>query len=198
MDRADEIKTHIGLAAYEFYGMWMKAYNRSTPTIETFSTSRYYKSFINFAEYVKTVNIYRPDKFIGLMKEKDISPQLWLRAELYEVYCTWLDRISDPLEQAGATAEIIFKLAIDVFHCTTGEVFDLLKPREIIQLVRERKLSMFLLLCSQKFKDKLKTMEDGDLQEIVKLMNQGYYAERFEKDQNLVDQLKAIATELKI
>jgi hypothetical protein len=57
---------------------------------------------------------------------------------------------------------------------------------------------MFLLLCSNKFKDKLKQMDELEIQEVFDSVNRVYYAERFERDPTVVAQLKQIAAEIGI
>ena len=197
MKRSEEIRSVIGQAAYQYYSMWMKAYKRSVPPIDTFTSSKYYRSFINFAEYVQKLKLYKPAKFIELMHEKDISPQLWCRNEPFQYYSAWLDMVSDPLEQAASSADVIFNLA-EMFKCTPAQVFDKVTSAELADLIRQRKLSMFLLLCSVKFKQKLGEMDELEVQEVFDSVNQVYYADRFERDPVIVTQLKAIAKEIGI
>jgi hypothetical protein len=167
------------------------------PSIETFTTSKYYRSFINFAEYVQKLKLYKPQRFIELMHEKDISPQLWCRNEPFQFYSLWLDMVSDPIEQAGGTVDTLFNLA-EIFKCKPSEIFDKVTSPELADLIRQRKLSMFLLLCSNKFKDKLKQMDELEIQEVFDSVNRVYYAERFERDPTVVAQLKQIAAEIGI
>ena len=50
MKRDAQIKTPIGQAAYSYYSKWMRAHRKMIPAIENFMTSKYYTSFIKFAE----------------------------------------------------------------------------------------------------------------------------------------------------
>ncbi len=197
MKRNDELRSITGQRAYEFYSHWMRAYKRSVPPIETFASSRYFRSFMNFAEYVQKLKLYKPQKFIELMHEKDISPQLWTRNEPFQYYSNWLDMVSDPLEQAAASADVVFNLA-EIFKCKTGEVFERLTAPELTDLIRQRKLSMFLLLCSQRFKERMAKLDELEMSELFDSVNRVYYAERFERDPAIVQQLKAIASEVGI
>jgi len=63
-ERTEELATPIGQGAYMFYCDWMKAYKRKAPSADTFATSRYYTSFIEFARHVKKLNIADPAKFV--------------------------------------------------------------------------------------------------------------------------------------
>ena len=71
MLKMKELKSNVGQTAYLYYSMWMKAYNRKVPDIETFATSKFYRSFVNFAEFAKKMGIANVEKFIKLMKEKE-------------------------------------------------------------------------------------------------------------------------------
>jgi len=118
MQRIDELQTPTGQAAWAFYQRWMKAYRRMVPHIDSFSKSKYYQSFVRFAESVKRLNIPDPEAFINLMKEKDISPTIWTNDQVYALYLEFLDRRATPISQAKITINTIFNIA-DAADCET-------------------------------------------------------------------------------
>lgn len=197
MERAEKTQSIQGQAAYVYYSEWMKAYKRKVPPIETFTTSRYFNSFVKFAVYVKKLNIARPDAFVRLMKEKDISPMLWTRDECYTMYLEWNDRRSAPMEQAEITIKTIIDIT-DAANIEPAEVFNVMHPREIVQLVRLRKLSPWILLCSTAFKDLLTRMEDHDKEELLNVIGYNYWATKFEQNPEIVEQMKVFAKEMGI
>lgn len=197
MEKSEEIKGARGQAAFALYSSWMQAYNRKVPDIETFTTSRYFNTFVKFADHVKHIQLASPETFIRLMKEKDISPMLWTRNECYSIYLEWYDRRSNPMDQAKITIDTLFKVA-DAADISTSDVFEAMHPREIMQFIRLRKLSPWILLCSKKFKDVVSHMDTTDRDELLNVIGYNYWAEKFEKNPHVVEQMKVIASEMGI
>lgn len=198
MRRSEEIKTPIGQAAWSYYQRWLKAYKKMPPSIQTFMKSRYYKSFVRFAKHVQKMGIPDVDLFIRLMKEKDIGPQLWTNDQVYSMYIERLDRKSSPLKQAEITINTLFKIA-DAAQVEVSQVFDVLKPNEVIQLVRQRQLSPWLLLFSQKFRSMLANEMDHQQRIVMdSLVRPAYWSEKFDQNPDMVKNMKKYVQELGI
>jgi hypothetical protein len=197
MKRADDIKTPQGIAAYDLYSTWMKLLNRKAPSIETFSTSRYFNTFVKFVAHANKLRLPSKEQFMKLMAEKNISPMLWMKDECYSFYLEWLDRNSDPLDQAAATIDTLYKIA-DAADTSVTNVFNALHYREVMQLIRQRQLSPWLLLCSKQFKRFLVALEAAEKDELLNLIGYAYWAEKFDANPNVVEQMKLLATEMGI
>ena len=198
MKRAEEMKSPIGQGAWAFYQAWMKAYKRMVPHIDSFTKSKYYQSFIRFAEHVKKLNIPDPEAFIALMKDKDISPTIWTNDQVYAMYLEYLDRRASPTSQAQITIDTLFKIA-DAADCETSEVFDILTGNEIIVLLRERRLSPWILLFSKKFKNML-IHNVTDEQRIImeSIIRPRYWTAKFKKRPEDVATMRKYVEELDI
>jgi hypothetical protein len=197
MKRADDIRTPNGIAAYDLYSVWMKQNNRKTPSIETFSTSRYFKSFVNFVEKSRKLRLPSNEQFIKLMSQKSISPMLWCRDECYSYYLEWLDRTSDPLDQAAASIDTLYKIA-EAAETPIADVFKAIHYMELMQLIRQRQLSPWLLLCSVQFKTFLVSLHDAEKNELLNLIGYAYWAEKFDANPKVVEHMKLIASEMGI
>jgi len=196
MVRAEEIQTQTGQAAWLYYQKWMKAYRRMVPPIESFMVSKYYQSFIRFTKQAQRLHLPDIDAFILLMKEKDISPTMWTNDQVYSIYLEYLDRRAAPSNQAKITINTLFKIA-DAAECDVGEVFDVLEPNEVIELLRERRLSPWLLLFSGKFKQLLinkTTTEQRIIMETI--IRPKYWTEKFKKHTSDVELMKKYVEEL--
>jgi len=196
MDRAEEIQTQVGQAAWLYYQKWMKAYRRMVPAIESFMSSKYYQSFIRFTKHAQKLHLPDIDTFILLMKEKDISPTIWTNDQVYAIYLEYLDRRAAPSQQAQITINTLFKIA-DAAECDVGEVFAVMEPNEIIELLRERRLSPWLILFSGKFKHMLvhsTTQEQRIIMETI--IRPKYWLEKFKKHTTDVDLMKKYVEEL--
>lgn len=197
MVRHEQLLSADGQGAYYYYSIWMKAFNRKVPSIEAFGTSRYFNSFLKYMEFIKRVNLAHPEKFVQLMVDKDISPMLWQRPECYSMYLEWNDYKSTPIEQADTTTDTLFKIS-DAANLAIGDVFEFLHTREIIQLIKERKLSPWILLCSGKFKEKLNNVSKEDYDELINLINPGYWSTKMQKDKESLELMKQIVKEIGI
>lgn len=195
MDRADEIKTPIGQAAYLHYSTWMNMNKRRAPTIEVFTTSRFYVFFIKFAGYIKRVSIPDVESFISLMVERDLSPSLWLHDKVYVLYIEHLDRKVGPMRQATTTINTLFKIA-DAAQCDVSEIFNHMHPAEVIQLIRQRRLSPWILLNSQKFKHLYASSGEDHRSVFEELIRPMFWKIRFDKNPKVVSLMKQYVDEL--
>ena len=125
MIRSEELRSPEGQAAYAYYSEWMKLNKYKAPSIETFSTSRYYQAFVKFNVHCQRVSLPSPSSFMKMMVEKEISPTLWMRDQIYGIYLDWLDKTSDPYEQIKDTVSTIMKV------CEAGDI----EPRNIFTIL---------------------------------------------------------------
>lgn len=197
MERASEIKTVTGQSAYQYYCVWLEKQKRKPPVIETFMTSMYYSAFIKFVNFVKRVSIANVDKYVELMCNNKIAPINWDHNDAYAIYLEWNDRRSTPMEQAEITFETLLKLS-EILEVSINEVFDKLTFNEIFQLLHERRLSPWVLLCSAKFKTWLKTQDNDDHKRLINLLGIDYWANKFEINKNDVANIKRLTEEIGI
>lgn len=151
MARVKELQSPMGQSAWNYYQLWMRHQKRMAPSSGTFITSKYYRTFVNFAKFTKRVNLPRPEKFIWLMVHKKYSPTIWMNDEIYVEYIEYLDRQLDPKEQAKLSIETLFSYA-EQQHVDVSCIFEVLNPNDLLQLIRVRAVSPWLLLQSDKFK----------------------------------------------
>jgi hypothetical protein len=198
MDRDEEFRTPIGQAAWIYYQQWMKAYRRQVPRAQSFLHSNFYKSFIKFANFTKSVNMPDTETFIWLMKERDISPTIWTHDKVYALYLEHLDRKATARKQAEVTVNTLFDVA-EAANCSVGEIFEVLSPSEIIQLMRQRRLSPWVLLHSKKFLTFLTSRVTPEEYIIIEsIIRPSCWVEKFQKHPNDVVMIKKYVAELNI
>lgn len=198
MIRSEEFQTPIGQAAWLFYQEWMKVHRRRVPKSSAFLHSKFYSAFIQFATFVKSVHLPDPNTFIRVMRDKDISPVLWKHDKVYALYLEFLDRNGNPNKQAEITIQTLFDLA-DENDCNVSELFDVLTPNEIIQLLRQRRLSPWILLNSKKFLNFY--INDAKPEEriiIESIIRPQYWTEKFQKHPNDQALMKKFVSELNL
>lgn len=198
MKRHEEFQTPVGQAAWIYYQKWMKAYRRQVPRSDAFLHSKFYKPIIRFANFAKRVNLPDIDSFIWLMKEKDMSPVLWVNDQVYAMYLEFLDRQADPYKRAELTIKTLFDIA-EAAECDVSEVFDVITGPEFIQMLRERRLSPWILLRSRKFKEFLTHKVSPEEMTIIQaIVRPQYWKEKFDQRKAIVDTMDLYVKELNL
>jgi hypothetical protein len=150
-ERAEMLCTNEGVEAYTCYKTWFKKRKRFTPSQQIFIGSRYYNTFIKFAKFSDKVAIPDVDMYIGLMVEKEVLPQHWYHADIYEMFLEYLDYECSPQAHLRITLQTLERIS-GIFECKMGEVFFELEPADMVRLIQSRNISPWVLLLSPKFK----------------------------------------------
>lgn len=198
MIRDEQFRMAIGQAAWIYYQYWMKVQHRQVPRSTSFLHSKYYTSFIRFAEFVKKVQLPEPETFIWLMTEKEILPPMWDKDQVYAIYLEFLDMQGNPKKQAETTINTLFQAA-DAAECEVEEIFEVLTPNDVMQLLRQRRLSPWLLLNSKKFmKFFVERLSSGEQIVMESIIRPNHWAEKFKKRPKDVELMKRFVSELKL
>lgn len=190
MKKFEELQSPTGQAAYQYYQQWMRSNNRMPPPAQTFLTSKFFRTFVNFATFVKKVHLPYTDKFIWLMKEKDIPPTIWTNDQVYTMFLEFIDHKTTPLEQLKTTVNTLFRYSekheIDVSEC-----FKHMSANDVIIMLRTRQLSPWFLLFSKEFKDLLLQRTSPEQKVIIEtLIRPDFWADRIAENQQYVEQIK--------
>lgn len=157
--------------------------------------SKFYRSFINFAEMVINANIAKPERYMELMIAGDINPTLWCRNSAYAIYLDYFDKIADPLDHVQESINYLLDIC-EKENTALPSVFKHLGSQRIISLIRQRRLTPWLLFCSETFKGVLRSLDKSELGAFEIVVNSGYWAKRFDEEQETLNNIKTIAKEL--
>lgn len=198
MKREETFQQPLGQAAWIFYQKWMRANKKMAHNANAFLHSKFYNSFIKFAEFVKTVRMPEPDLFIALMTERDIAPTIWTSDQVYALYLEYMDKKISPQKHAEITINTLFDHA-EKAEVGVESVFDTLTAHDVIQMLRERRLSPWILLnCpsfTRFFKEKTTPEERIVMESIIRPV---YWKDKFLKHPEIVQQMKVYVRELKL
>lgn len=198
MKRNDEMRTPEGQAAWLYYQKWMKAYKRRVNNPDSFLNSRHYGAFIKFANFSVKVHLPDTDIYIRLMCKRDISPVLWTTDEAYSAYLEHVDIMVDPTKNASITITTLFNLA-DEYEVDVSEIFNHITPNELIQLLRQRRLSPWIILKCPKFKTFYANRMTGEEKIIAEsVIRVRYWQERFKQQPETVELMKKFVKELNL
>lgn len=198
MKRDAELKSPQGQAALGYYQTWMRQLKRLPPPAQSFATSKYFRTFMNFTKFVKDVDLPMPDKFIWYMVQKTFSPTMWMNDEVYSMYLEFLDRKIPPLEQVKLSVNTLLNYS-DRRNFDVSDFFDHVEAYEVMHMIRVRKLSPWLLLTSSKFKQFYVNRANEEQRMIIEsLIRPSYWADKFDENPDAVGQVKQIVAELGI
>jgi hypothetical protein len=198
MKRVEEMQSPEGQAALNYYQLWMRAMKRQPPPATSFLTSKYFRTFINFTQFAKRVDLPRPDKFIWLMVQKGFTPTMWMNDDVYSIYIEFLDVTASPIEQTKLSIQTILSYC-DKHEMDVSQVFVEMPIHEIIHLIHTRKLSPWLLLFSKTFKQALVSRANHEQQIIIEnLIRPDYWIPQFEKNPEEVAKVKRLVAEMGI
>lgn len=193
--RTEQLRSGVGQSAYAHYVEWMKLKKHTPPPIETFAESKFYSTFIKFAEYAASTHIPNIKNFIRIMVEHSVLPALWSRDNTYAMYLQWYDAAYPPEVQVEESVTLILDICDDA-KCQPSQVFKMLSSTELYELIRKRKLSPWFLLSSKVFRDHLNTLQDDERDLIQRTMNAGAMISRIQQDTALFKFFSNVTAEL--
>lgn len=193
--RAEEIRSPAGQAGLIFYNQWLKLKKFKSQEPEAFMSSKYYRAFLKFAMMVPIAGISKPERYVQLMVDGGITPDLWCRDACYKIYLDWMDKQEDPLEQVGSSIMALMDIAEkeDIDYKT---VIEHLGSQKILSLITQRKLSPWFLLHSPVFQKFLKSLPKDELKNFDKAINIGAWVDRLQEKQHLRADIKQIIQEV--
>lgn len=199
MTRIEQFKTIRGRAAHQFYKMWMtKKHHASIVTGEVFMNSTYFTSFYKFAVFTQNTQLPDPESFIALMVKKKIDPKFWTHDEAYAKYLEWMTCAMTAEKIIEITVKTIFDIA-EVTEIPPGDIFTILSPNEVIQLIQQRRISPWILLNSKKFMEFFRDSTNGEERIILEtLINPEYWSKRFVTHPNDLELAKECVAELEL
>lgn len=195
--RALELMSPLGQAAFDYYRTWMKLKRHSQPGAPAFLESKYYRAFINFANLIIKANISKPDKYMEIMVAHEIQPVLWCRDQVYSLYTEWSDRLQDPIEQVQDSINYLLDIC-EKENIDLPKIVSHLGPQRILSLIRQRRLTPWLVFCSTQFCDMLRSLDTGELTAFNAVVNASYWGNNFKNKPEVVTNIKTITNSLGI
>lgn len=197
MERDEQMRTPEGLAAWEHYKTWLTLQRRQPPTVQTFLSSKYYTSFYKFAVFAKKVGIPNTEQYIRRMIRHKVNPTIWTSDEIYTEYLKYLDTGKDPYIQVKHTVDFLFKAA-KILECNVDDIFDHLEPDEVIQMLRRRQISPWILIHSPKFKAFVEKMSVDQKMVFKTVVKPDVWVQRRRDNPEVASKMKEIVRELNL
>jgi hypothetical protein len=194
--KIDTLRTPLGQMAYESYRLWFKLKGRKQPSHEAFIGSRYFTPIIKFSEQARKVKLSDLEMFINLMVRKDWAPSLWRSESAYRLYLDALNK-EDLKTSALRTIQFLDNLAAQK-DIQIEEILPALGIREIISLIRAKKISPVILLRSSKFEKMYCELDENDTHALHQVINATYWQDRMSEDPEAIVEITGWLKELGI
>lgn len=191
MERAQDIRSVDGQAAYQYYCEWFRTLKRKAPPIETFIHSRNYNAFKNLVEFFCKINIASSSNYIKFMASNDISPVLWCRDQSYSMYLVYVEKDQSPSESVKVTVEFV-KAQANIAEISAGEFISVMTLDDIAVLSQRRLLSPYFLIFSSEFRKILTAASNDERNTFVKRVPLGHYATKLAADELLTSTIRTM------
>jgi hypothetical protein len=196
--RNDLLKTKDGYIAFALYEKWMQMrFGKIAIDDDRFKKSRMFNGFIRFAKlYRKIKGLNDIDEFLKLMVSKNILPTHWVKDCVVSYYLDHIDK-KPPLDRISRSVDTLFKLA-DAYECDVSEIFLVLEFSDVVDFVKMKELSPWLLLNSSKFHRWLDKRSEEQQLILEGIVDSIYWSSIFKKNPNIVATARKCCTNLGI
>ena len=187
-----------GQIAYICYENWRRLKGFFAPTKDTFTASKYFKSFINFVDFCNKKSIPEKNGFINAMVVKDVPPSLWTNDIYYDFYIKNFDVIYTPMRQVEISLENMYKLSA-LLECPLEDIFSKVNMVDLLKLIVVKKLSPWLLLFMKSFQNHIAfsiTEEERDLLDTIIVATE--WQKKFQDDPKSTEKIKVLMNSLNI
>lgn len=151
-------------------------------TMEEFCKSPFYGTFLRLSEFTRTQSVITPSSYIDWLVERDIPESRWCNPADLDQYHSFIKRREDPLEQAEKTCKNIL-MWCEERGLETDEFFSKIRPGQAINMVRENRLSPWVLLSYEpSVKNLLEPMKDEALHTLSEHINLRYWIDKVENE----------------
>lgn len=195
MQRAQQMKTTEGMAAWLSYSTWLKFMGKKVPPQTGFISSKFYQSFVKFAGFVKDTKLPNVDSYIRHMVKHDIPPVIWTHSSMYEEWVRVNSAERSPAKLVQTSAIFLCKVAEEQ-QVDVADVFVNTTSGEISQWIRNGDVSPWLLLTSTKFKQWFQQLDELDRDNMAKVLDVEEWMDKIRANPNTIAKTKAIVAEL--
>jgi len=201
MERHELMLTPVGQSAWALYSKWLTIKKLKVPPVESFLKSQFFNAFVRFAEFIKQVEMTDYERCMNYMVIKDIPPSMWTSEMIMNDYKRFASMTVNVRENVTNSVLFLFKVC-DALSENTGsevgidEIFDYLTPEDVIDMLRNRQVSPWLLMHSKKFQQFLTTKTTIEQRMIMTtLINPNLIKSKRKTNPKIVEFIKDIVRE---
>ncbi len=195
MQRHQKMKTSEGVAAWMAYSTWIKSMGKKVPPQSGFLTSRFYQSFIKFAEFVRSVKTLDVEQYVRYMVKLDIPPVIWTHDAIYEEWVRVTSIERSPIKNVQLTTLFLLNYC-DKHEIDISAVFQHITCPQLTEWIKTSTVSPWFLLGSVQFKSWMKLLDDDEKRYLTDVLNPSEWMEKIKSNPNTMTKIKQIVAEL--
>lgn len=195
--KQQELHSPLGQAAFGFYRAWMRLRGFREQSSNAFLDSKFYRSFIKFAQLVQDANIGEPERYIQLMIESTIQPALWCSPNAYKLYLNWFDNQQDPIEQVQSSINKLMDIA-EKEGIDYRTVLQHIGSQRVLELINQRRLSPWFLFHSATFSKLLQSLSKEEQRVFHRALNAPLWIDKLRESENIREEIKPIIRGLEL
>lgn len=161
-------------------------------TFEEFCKSPYYNTFVNLVEFTNREYVVSSFKYIDWLVEHNVPEKKWFNERGLEKYRDYLRKAEDPEYQAKTSCQNI-EVWCEDNDVPIVEFFSRIQPGQALNMVRENKLSPWVLFSYNQCLEELTSRFDGEvLFTLNEHINVSYWLDKVQRNREsslLVDKL---------
>lgn len=167
----------LGYTVYNrFYRLTQK--QKHDKTYLEFAKSPYYNAFVKFGSFIHNVNPLYPDQYIDFVVISGVKLDHWCREELYEKFVLHLIKTE--------SVEIALERSIDTMSKWAAEnnsvwnhCFTYISTSRAMFLIKDGKISPWLLLNCTSGKNLLNKFNDEQLEAVAAMIDPPFWKKKF-------------------
>ncbi len=164
-------------------------------SMEEFTRSPFYKAFVRLSEFTSNEYVVSGFKYIDWLVENEIPEPKWCNPRDLDEYRAYIRESEKPEEQAETSCRNIRVWCADN-GIVMPDFFKVITPGQALNMVRENKLSPWVMIGYEKCRDELVSRFGDDmLFTLNEHINVPYWVEKIEGDAEGVAKVRSVLDE---
>ncbi len=150
-------------------------------SMEDFCKSPFYQTFVNLVEFASGQYVVSAFLYVDWLAEKRVPDYKWTDREQAQLFMADYRRYQIPEEQAKATVENIKAWCRDKGY-SIKEFFDVVTPSQAMAMVREGRLSPWVLFSYEPAVRMVESLDDPTFFMLDEFLNAQHWVEEVERN----------------
>jgi len=186
------------LAAFEA----QKSYNRmihrrGSKDVDKFIKTATYTHFIKLIRFAKEVHLPDIELYIKLMVNSKRQPNTWCNDRSYRVFLQQMNTSTNATDAIRLSAQELQDIA-EKLNVSVQEAVDLMTIQEMLQMVRQRRISPWIVLNSKAFIEKIFGADASDRDAVSKVIDPDYWTIVMAQNRKAIQFSKQVCSMLEI
>jgi len=196
--RAFEKDKEPTIRAYELQKIFMELKRfKPSKTLHDFIGLSSYTHYLRLSKFIVLVHIHDPKIYLRAMIHHNRTLNQFTNNWSYRLYLEFLDEQIQPTDSIKTTINLLFDLAEEV-ELSVAELISELLLSEIMLLLRQGRISPWVVLHSSVIKSKIMSADPSQQKEFADMFDQDTWRIKFSKFPAAVRTAKQVTKELGI